>query len=140
MIATKYSTVPDALDAVKPWFGDFADDFDLDAILDEAFEYDPDQDGFVLAVDDDEFAAIAARHDTTCRGIAYGDMLAQCRDSREADGFCSVCSSCSGPSFSNLACDHPFPDGSIVFRGGNRGGCRFVVDATTMPGYEEAAR
>lgn len=50
-----------------------------------------------------------------------------CRRHKESDGFCRVCSSCSGPTYSNLAPDHPYPKGCVVLRGGNYGGCRFVV-------------
>lgn len=55
----------------------------------------------------------------------YKDMLNFCESHRGESRFCNCNSSCSGPSYSNLACDYPFPDGCEVFRGGC--GNRFVV-------------
>lgn len=46
---------------------------------------------------------------------------------RESDGYCWICSSCSGPSLSNIASDYPFPEGVEIWRGGRHGSCRFVV-------------
>ena len=58
--------------------------------------------------------------------MTYDEMMAYCRRHRDSDGFCRCNSSCSGPTYSNLACDHPYPEGMDVFRGAGCG-CRFVV-------------
>ncbi len=55
-------------------------------------------------------------------------MYDYCESMRERDRFCSVSSSCSGPCQSNLACDHPFPEGKVIYRGGTYGSCRFEVE------------
>lgn len=61
--------------------------------------------------------------------MTWTDVDEYCDSNRESDGFCRVCCSCSGPTYSNLACDHESPrkDGIVILRGGNRGGCYFEV-------------
>ena len=56
------------------------------------------------------------------------EMYQYCEANRDADRFCSLCSSCSGPSRSNMAEDFPFPAGKLVYRGGSYGSCYFEVD------------
>ena len=59
----------------------------------------------------------------------YEDMLEECSEEKEADGFCRICCSCSGPARSNLAFDYEeeLPEGVVVYRGGNHGNCKFLV-------------
>lgn len=61
--------------------------------------------------------------------MTWQEVDEYCNSNRESDGFCWICSSCSGPTYSNLACDHEsqLDDGIVVLRGGNRGGCYFEV-------------
>ena len=58
----------------------------------------------------------------------WNDVDEYCNSQRESDGFCRVCSSCSGPCPSNLGCDYPMPEGKLILRGGSYGSCRFVID------------
>ena len=61
--------------------------------------------------------------------MTYEEMMKYCSSHREPDGFCSLCSGCSGPSYSNMAVDfeRPLPQGVRVYRGGTYGSCRFEV-------------
>lgn len=59
--------------------------------------------------------------------MTWDEVYAYCDSQQEEDGFCRVCCSCSGPSYSNLACDYPHEEGIVILRGGNHGGCRFEV-------------
>lgn len=61
--------------------------------------------------------------------MTWDEVYAFCDSNRESDGFCRVCCACSGPTYSNMACDHesPKPDGIVILRGGNHGGCYFEV-------------
>ncbi len=72
----RYTTRPDAIEqAILPALGDHADDYDVDAICQETFDYRVDTDqhgnellntaGFEQTVTDDEFWEIVARHDRT---------------------------------------------------------------------------
>lgn len=71
---TRYTTRQDIIDSIAGVFGDFADDYDIDAIIDEAYAYRVDEDengqvllntaGFQKIVTDKEFWAIAERHDS----------------------------------------------------------------------------
>lgn len=47
---------------ILPTLGEFADDFDVDAIVDEVSEFDP-VDGYVMAVGEDEYWEAVRRHD-----------------------------------------------------------------------------
>lgn len=65
------------------------------------------------------------------KGITYEEMEAMCEAERgPVTRFCNVCSACSGPSVSNLACDYTpentYP-GIIHYRGGTYGSCHFLV-------------
>ena len=70
---TRYTTRQDIIDSLAGVFGDFADDYDVDAIIDEAYAYRVDEDengnqllntaGFEQIVTDEEFWAIAEKHD-----------------------------------------------------------------------------
>lgn len=60
--------------------------------------------------------------------MTYDEMYEFCGSKKESDGFCRCSSACSGPCLSNLGSDHPFPEGKLVFRGGNHGSCRFEID------------
>lgn len=70
---TRYTTRQDIIDSIAGSFGDFADDYDIDAIIDEAYAYRVDEDengnelittaGFQKIVTDKEFWEIAARHE-----------------------------------------------------------------------------
>ncbi len=60
--------------------------------------------------------------------MTYDEVMAYCEGKRESDGFCSVCCSCSGPTYSNLAWDYPQPEGITIMRGGNHGSCYFEVE------------
>ena len=70
---TRYTTRQDIIDSIAGIFGDFADDYDIDAIIDEAYAYRVDEDshgqvllntaGFQKIVTDKEFWAIAERHE-----------------------------------------------------------------------------
>ena len=72
---TRYTTRQDIIDSLAGVFGDFADDYDLDAIIDETYAYRVDEDengnqllgtaGFEQIVTDEEFWAIAGRHDSS---------------------------------------------------------------------------
>lgn len=72
----RYTTITDVIDqAVAPALGEYADDYDLEAIAREAFEYTVDTDadgnellntaGFEQVVDEAGFWAIAKKYDTT---------------------------------------------------------------------------
>ena len=56
------------------------------------------------------------------------EMFDYCESNRESDGFCRLCSSCSRPCPSNLACDYPLPEGLEIWRGGNYGSCCFEIE------------
>ena len=70
---TRYTTRQDIIDSIAGIFGDFADDYDIDAIIDEAYAYRVDEDengqvllntaGFQKIVTDKEFWEIVARHE-----------------------------------------------------------------------------
>lgn len=45
--------------------GDFADDYDIPAIVHEIFDWDDHQDLYVMNVTPDDFWTVAAAHDTT---------------------------------------------------------------------------
>ena len=72
---TRYTTRQDIIDSLAGVFGDFAADYDLDAIIDEAYAYRVDEDengnqllgtaGFEQIVTDEEFWAIAEKHDSS---------------------------------------------------------------------------
>lgn len=76
-----FSTRQDAIEQyIVPALGDFGDDYDLDGIFDELFEYRTDRDedgnwllttaGFRLIIDEDDdqaFGEICARHDISER-------------------------------------------------------------------------
>ena len=68
----KYQTITDVIAyEIKPALGDFVDDFDLDAIADEAFEYVVDLDengvqhgnGYFIEREGVDFWAIVQKHD-----------------------------------------------------------------------------
>lgn len=61
--------------------------------------------------------------------MTWDEVYAYCDSNCELDGFCRVCCSCSGPTYSNLACDYKSPseDGVVILRGGNYGSCYFEV-------------
>lgn len=72
----RYTAISDVIDqAVAPALGEYADDYDLDAIAREAFEYKVDTDGdgnellntagFEQIADEASFWAIAEKHDQT---------------------------------------------------------------------------
>lgn len=72
----RFTTITDVIDqAVTPALGEYGDDYDLEAIAREAFEYKVDTDeqgnellntaGFEQIVDDAEFYDIARKYDTT---------------------------------------------------------------------------
>ena len=71
---TRYTTRQDIIDSIAGIFGDFADDYDIDAIIDEAYAYLVDEDengqvllntaGFELVATGIEFWEIVARHET----------------------------------------------------------------------------
>ena len=72
----RYTTITDAIEqAIVPALGEHSDDYDIDAIASEAFEYKVDTDeqgnellntaGFEQIVDTDGFWAIAEKHDET---------------------------------------------------------------------------
>lgn len=74
----RFTTISDVIDqAVAPALGEYADDYDLEAIAREAFEYTVDTDadgnellntaGFEQVVDEAGFWAIAEKHDTTAQ-------------------------------------------------------------------------
>ena len=70
---TRYATRQDIIDSLARVFEDFADDYDVNAIIDEAYAYRVDEDergnellgtaGFEQIVTDEEFWAIAEKHD-----------------------------------------------------------------------------
>ena len=70
---TRYTTRREIADNLAGVFGDHADDYDIDAIIDEAYAYRVDEDengtellgtaGFEQIVTDEEFWAIAEKHD-----------------------------------------------------------------------------
>lgn len=70
---TRYATRQQVIDSLAGVFGDFAADYDLDAIIDETYAYRVDEDengnqllntaGFEQIVTDEEFWAIAENHD-----------------------------------------------------------------------------
>lgn len=72
---TRYATRQQVIDSLAGVFGDFAADYDLDAIIDETYAYRVDEDengnqllntaGFEQIVTDEEFWAIAGRHDSS---------------------------------------------------------------------------
>ena len=61
--------------------------------------------------------------------MTWQDVHQYCDSNRESDGFCRVCCSCSGPTYSNLACDYKskHEDGVVILRGGAYGSCYFEV-------------
>lgn len=72
----RYTTKPQAIEAlIVTALGDFAADYDIDAIADESLSYQVDTDdkgnellntaGFEQTVSDEEFWAIVERHDTS---------------------------------------------------------------------------
>ena len=66
-----YTTLADLTSAeIIPALGDYANDFDIDAITAElrhidAITYNKPEQGFTLDIDSETFWSIAARHDTT---------------------------------------------------------------------------
>ena len=65
---TRFATIQDVIDYIAPAFGDFADDYDIDAIAREISDY---RDGALVIVTDEdedsagelpEFWAIAQKH------------------------------------------------------------------------------
>ena len=60
--APGYATKTDAIDQyIRPSLGDFAEDYDIDAIFDEAFRW---RDGkLVLTIPEEEYYEVVARHD-----------------------------------------------------------------------------
>lgn len=50
---------------IIPALGGYEEDYDIDAIFDEAYEYSPELDGFYSTVDGDQFWDIAAANDLT---------------------------------------------------------------------------
>lgn len=62
MTNSNYSTRTEAIEMeILPALGDFADDFDIEAIADEVL--DSDKDGYWMNVNIHEFYEIAAKHD-----------------------------------------------------------------------------
>ena len=61
--------------------------------------------------------------------MTWQEVDAYCASKSEPDGFCRVCCSCSGPTFSNLECDYDTPKVGFdhILRGGNYGSCYFEV-------------
>jgi hypothetical protein len=80
----RYTTITDVIDqAVAPALGEYADDYDLEAIAREAFDYKVDTDadgnelldtaGFEQVVDKAGFWAIAEKYDTTAAANEDGE-------------------------------------------------------------------
>lgn len=62
MTNSVYATRQDAIELeIMPALGDFADDFDIDAIADEAL--DSDSSGYWIRVSPEEFYKIASKYD-----------------------------------------------------------------------------
>ena len=61
--------------------------------------------------------------------MTWDEVHQYCKSNRESDGFCRCSCCCSGPTYSNLACDYEeeLPEGVRVLRGGNYGSCWFYV-------------
>lgn len=58
----------------------------------------------------------------------WDDIYRYCESNKETDGFCRVCCACSGPCYGRVAEeDKPLPEGVVALRGGNHGGCYFLV-------------
>ena len=56
-------------------------------------------------------------------------MYDYCYSQMDEDGLCTVCTACSAPTFTNLACDYDYMQenpGVEVYRGGTR--CYFEID------------
>ena len=65
---TVYGTKNDVIEyEIKPALGEWACDYDLDAIFDEAFDYDTAHNGIVPVVSGDDFWCVAAAHDVSER-------------------------------------------------------------------------
>ena len=60
-----FATKTECCQYVTDCLGKYAGDYDVYAIADECFEYDEDEQGFVVAVDEDTFWSIAAEYDLT---------------------------------------------------------------------------
>ena len=55
-----YTTKNDAIEQyIEPALGDFASDFDMEEIFNQAFEYSEENNGFVLAIDEGDFFDVA---------------------------------------------------------------------------------
>lgn len=52
---------------IIPALGEFKDDYDLEAIFEEAFEYSSKLNGFYYAVSEDEYWKIVEKHDQTIK-------------------------------------------------------------------------
>lgn len=60
--------------------------------------------------------------------MTWEEVYQYCERHRDEDRFCRVSCSCSGPTFSNLQCDHDDrQEGTVILRGGVHGSCKFVV-------------
>ena len=60
---TSFSTKTDAIDQyITPALGEYASDYDLDAIFDECFTW---KDGRLVCIHEDDFYEIAAKYDTS---------------------------------------------------------------------------
>ncbi len=60
--------------------------------------------------------------------MTWQEVWDYCDRHRESDGFCSISCGCSGPTYSNLACDYEDErPGIAILRGGNYGSCYFEV-------------
>ena len=57
--------------------------------------------------------------------MTLDEIYKYCESNRESDGFCRLCTGCSGPAPSHLACDRNA--GKQVLRGGRYGSCCFEV-------------
>ena len=64
-MTTVYTTITDAIERyIEPALGDYADDYDMEAIFDDLFEYDEAKRGFVEREDLD-FYEVAQAHDVS---------------------------------------------------------------------------
>lgn len=71
----RFTTIQDVINEITPAFGDYAADYDIDAIAREISDYRTDTDeqgnellttaGFEIIAADDEFWAIAEKHEIT---------------------------------------------------------------------------
>ena len=58
-----FTTINDVISDIAPALGDFADDFDIEAIAREAYTYDASLGGFVQVLTDEEFWECVESHE-----------------------------------------------------------------------------